>query len=389
MTLPTKSLAQLTSDQVTAWGSAAGVTPIFSSGDLLLAVFQANAVQLDFLQAQIALLVKLTRAATSTGADLDTWMADFGFLREAPTFAEGVETLGKNAPATTAVTVSPGAVVQTQGGLIQYQIIADTNQAAYNADALQDASGNPVGAYVLQVGQSAMNVTVQALTAGSASNVVAGALNQPGTQIAGIDTFSNPTNISNGADAESDDSLRARFILFMQTLAKGTESAIQTAINAVQQNLTDVLLENLDPAGNAQLGAFTAVVDDGSGAPAQTVLDAVATAVEAVRAFTIQPYTVAPILVPLTIALNVRVAAGANADAVTSAVALAIVNQTTALSTSETDFVSAIETAAESVANVVSVQPDFTTINDAQADFVPTRYQRVTTNTALVSVGTY
>ena len=389
MTLPSKTQQQLVDDQVAAWSAATGVSPIFSSGDMLLAIFQATGSQLDFLQALVALLVKLTRASSSTGPDLDSWMADFGFPREPATAAEGVETLGKNAAAATAIVVSPGAVVQTQGGTVQYQVVADANQAAWSASATQDSAGNPIGGYVLLAGQTSMNVTVQALAAGSASNVIQGTLSQPGTQIAGIDTFTNPTAISNGADAESDEAYRARFVLFMQTLAKGTYAAIQTAISAVQQNLTDVLLENRNPTGATQLGAFTAVVDDGSGTPSQTVLDSVATAVDAVRAFTIQSYIVPPQLVLLTISLNVRVAAGYTANNVIAAATAAVVAQVGGLTTGQTAFVGQIEGAVEAVQGVVSVEPGYTTINGVQADFVPTVVERVTTQLALVTAGTY
>ena len=53
----------------------------------MLAFWQSVAMQLDYLQAQINLVLALVRSQTCVGPDLDNWMAQFGFTREAATYA--------------------------------------------------------------------------------------------------------------------------------------------------------------------------------------------------------------------------------------------------------------------------------------------------------------
>jgi uncharacterized phage protein gp47/JayE len=177
MTLPTQTEQQMISAMATTFGSQTGVPPVFQSGDVLLAIFQAAAVQLDFLQALVQQVVALTRAQTSTGSDLDAWMAQFGFVRLAATYAEGLETFSASAPAPTLVNIpasaltngvySGGALVQSLNSGIVYEVIPNTANSAYD---------KPSNSYIIQAGQTSVSVNVQAVNAGSASNVVAGAL---------------------------------------------------------------------------------------------------------------------------------------------------------------------------------------------------------------------
>ena len=125
-------------------------------------------------------------------------------------------------------------------------MIADTTQSAWNVAA---------NAYVLTAGQSSMTCTVQALVAGAASNVAAGALGQQGSSIPGIDAVTNAAAISNGINAQSDASFRAAFVAWLSTLAKATKAAILAAINAVQQGLLVTLIENETPLASPSKGA--------------------------------------------------------------------------------------------------------------------------------------
>lgn len=390
MTLPVKTFDQFVQDQVAAWANAIGITPALTEGDALLAAFEAFAGQLLFIQSQIQLVVALTRAQTSTGADLDSWMAQFSFTRLPATYAEGEVTFAKNQPATSQVLIpaatlsggvySGGTLVQTTGGAIQYQVIPDTTQPTYNAG---------LNAYVLAVGQTSLTASVQALAAGTGYNVSAGQLVQIASSLAGIDSVTNSAAINNGLNAESDAAFLARFPLYLASLAKATEGAILYAATSVQQGLTASALENELPSGATQDGSFTVVVDNGSGTTPSSTVTEVYDAVYAVRAFTVQPFAVAATALTVTIVLGVRIASGYTSATVIANVQAAIANAVNATGVGATLYISTIEGAALSVAGVTSVKPATTTINGAQADLTPTAFQVIKTATTDITVNTY
>src|SRR5690348_5770676 len=95
MTLPTKTFTQFVQDQGASWAASTGQTPVFTSGDVLLALFQAFGLNADYLQALIVQVNNITRAQTSSGADLDSWMNQFNFPRLPATFADGQVTFTK------------------------------------------------------------------------------------------------------------------------------------------------------------------------------------------------------------------------------------------------------------------------------------------------------
>src|SRR5690348_3216496 len=169
MTLPTKTFTQFVQDQASSWAASTGQAPVFSSGDVLLAVFQAVALTCDFLQALIVQVNNIARAQTSTDADLDSWMSQFNFPRLPATFADGQVTFTKFTPAPNPINIPAGSIVQTQDGTIQYQAVADLNQPAWNS---------ALNAYVLTAGSTQLVATVQALQPGTISNVVANSLVQ-------------------------------------------------------------------------------------------------------------------------------------------------------------------------------------------------------------------
>ena len=89
MALPSKTQAEFVSAIVANWATSLGFQPTLQDGDSLLALMQSIAAQLVFLQAQVQLVNALARAQTSTGADLDSFYAQFGFTRLPGQMAEG------------------------------------------------------------------------------------------------------------------------------------------------------------------------------------------------------------------------------------------------------------------------------------------------------------
>jgi uncharacterized phage protein gp47/JayE len=380
VTLPLKTISGLTSDMVAVWAAQTATSPTFTDGDVLLAFWQSVASQLDFLQAQIQAVVFMSRAQTATGADLDSWMAQFNFTRLTSTYAAGQEQFIKLQPAASQVVVPVDTIVQTVGGDIQYQVVADATQSAYSSTA---------GGYVLSAGQTIVTATVQALIGGSASNVLANTLVQFGSSLPGIDQVTNPAPISDGVDGESDADFRTRFVLYLATLAKATMAAIQAAALGVQQGLSISLLENTTPAGTTQPGSFTVVADDGSGDPPASLLSSIFSAVNAVRAFSVQPFVTAPSAISAIIGLSVHLETTAVAVNVNVAVQNAVAIAVNSLSPGDTLYASSVIAAALGVAGVASVNPASVSINGLTTDMTAATGQEIRTTVANISVSNY
>ena len=378
--LPSKTFQQFVSDMIASWASSTGVAPQLMDGDPLLAFFQAVGSQDIFIESVILALIALTRAQTSTGGDLDTWMAQFNFTRLPADFAEGPLTVGVLSAHASATPLPVGTIIQTPGGAISYQVIADTTQAAYSASA---------GAYILAAGATSMTVSAQASVAGAGSNVQANQLTTFKNPVAGIDTVTNAAAITNGINAETDTAFRARFLLYLSSLARATLSAIESAIESVQQGLDYLVLDNTNVNGVFTPGQFTVVLDNGTGSPPSSLLDAVSAAVGAVAGFTIQYNVIAPVLDTVTIVLNVEVAAGATSGTVTAAVQAALVAYINALPLGAELFLSDLVSAAQGVSGVASVQLSSVTINGAAANFAPVATGVVRTTASDVTIGTY
>ena len=384
MTIQSKTIAGLVSDEVATWSAATSTTPVFESGDPLLAFFQAVAVQLDFLQAQVQSVLFLARAQTSTGADLDSWMAQFNFTRLGPTFATGPEMFIRLVPSNSQIVVPVGAIVQTPGGGVQYEVVADPDEPTWS----NDAQG-----YILAPGQLSLTATVEALTGGTAANVQANTLVQFGSSIPSIDQVTNPAPITNGVDAESDEAFRARFILYLATLAKATKSALMAAALSVQQGLLISLLENQRPDGSTLLGSFTCIADDGSGDPPAALLDAIFNQLDATRAFSVEPFVTQPIPLQVTITLAVRLESplpiGVTSATVYVAIQNAIAAMVNKLAPGVTLTGSSVVQTALSVADVASVSTASITLNGSTNDLVPAAQQEIRTSVNHVAVSSY
>lgn len=380
MTIPQKTLAGFVSDMIATWQAQTNIATVFSDGDPLLAFWQSVAAQLDFLQAQIQLVLALARAQTSTGADLDTWMAQFNFIRLPANFATGQENFIRLTPASSQIVVPAGAIVQTVGGSVQYQVVADTTQPTWSTAA---------DGYIMAVGQTSLTATVEALVGGPGSNLLANQLIQFGSSVPGIDQVTNPSPITNGVPAESDAAFRARFILYLATLAKATYSALLAAATSVQQGLLIALLENVMPGGTALLGSFTVIADDGSGDPPAALLNAVFNAVDETRAFSVQPFVTAPSSIPVFITLSVNLAPLVIAATVNIAVQNAVATTVNNLPPGGRLSGSAIISAALSVVGVANVSPASVTINGGTVDLIPPISQEVRTTVASIQVSNY
>ncbi|HEY7579411.1 MAG TPA: baseplate J/gp47 family protein [Acetobacteraceae bacterium] len=255
-------------------------------GSTLRAILEANASIGLWMQWLILQVLRTTRAATSVGADLDSWMADLTLTRLPAASASGITTFSRFTPLLSAM-IPAGTLVRTSDGSQTFYVAVDNDHPAWS-----DASNG----YVVANGLASIDLPVVAAVPGSAGNVQAGAISILASAVPGIDAVHNPATFQNGLDAEPDSAFRIRFRNFIASRSRATPAAVGYAIASIQQGLHYAIQENVDPAGQLSPGQFVITVDDGSGNPSSALLSTVQSAIDAVRpvgsVFSVHPPTV-------------------------------------------------------------------------------------------------
>lgn len=373
MAVSTNTFSTFVSNSVAAIQGAASQLLDLTVGSVLRSFVDAYSLLALWLQAVALQLASITRLSTSSGTDVDTFINDYGFFREPATAASGPVTFARFTP-TAQATIPVGDIVQTPTG-VQYQTIADTTQTAFNAT---------LNAYVIPPGTASITATVAALVNGSAGNAVAGAINVLASSIPGVDTVTNVAAFTSGEDAESDQAVKAGFILYLQSLTQGTVQACENAVTNLQVGATCSITENINLSGASQPGYFYAVVDDGTGHPSGGFLAAATAAIDKVRAEGTTFSVVAPTLLTANIALTIAVAAGFTESAVKVQVAAALTAFVNALSEGATlpytRLAQIAYDASPGVTNVTGV-----TLNGGTADLVSAGQQLIRVGTVTVS----
>lgn len=374
MAITNQDFTTLVRNQVTAIQGASKVLVDLTVGSILRAVVEANAAVILWLQGLILQLLAITRAATSSGADLDSWVGDFGLTRLAAVAASGQVSFARFTPSQQAV-VPVGTTIQTGDGAQQFAVTLDTTNPAYSAS---------LGGYVLAAGVASINVPVAAVTAGAGGNVSAGQINTLTQALPGVDTVSNAAAFTNGVDAESDAALRIRFIAFVASLSKATKGAVGYAITSLKQGVIYTLVENQQYNGTTDYGYFYVVVDDGTGSPGSTFLSNVANAIDAVRGVSIRFGVFAPVVVTANAGMTITTAAGYDHNAVVALVVAALRSYINALTLGQTLTYSRLAQvaydASPGVTNVTAV-----TLNGGTADVTATSQQVIKAGTLTVA----
>ncbi|QEL14796.1 baseplate J/gp47 family protein [Limnoglobus roseus] len=365
MALPTNTFNQIVSNIATAIQASASAALNFTAGSVLRAISEAVAGVALWLQAIILQVLTLTRAATSSGTDLDTWCADFGFFRLSALNSTGQVTFSRFT-ATAQAVVPINAPVQTTDGTQKFFVTIDTTNSAYSAG---------LGGYVLPANTTSVNVPVQAVTPGAAGNVHASTVTVITTAIPNVDTVTNTAAFLNGLDAESDAAFRWRFVLFLASLSKATKAAIASAVAGVQQGLNSTITENEDYSGAVDMGYFYVVVDDGTGFASSTLLASVNAAIEAVRGFTISFGVFAPSLLTANVGMAITSAPGYDHATVVGNVGLALTNFLNSLKLGVSVPYTQIASVAYGVAGVQNVTG--VTINSGTTDLSADQKHRV------------
>ena len=308
MALNFQNFATLVSNMAASVQANATALLDLSVGSVLRAILEANASIALWLQWLIAQVLARSRLATSYGADCDSFCGDFGFLRLGAVAATGYVTFGRYT-ATSSAFLAVGSQVRTADGTETFTVLADPTNALWNGS----------NGFLIPAGTSTGLFLVQALNLGSQGNVLANTISQVVGSIAGIDYCNNAVGFTNGANAESDAAMKARFANWASTRALGTQGAILYAATSAALGLTATITYGVPIAGT-----FTVYVDDGSGNPPAATLSAVSAAVNAVRAFSITAFVQGPSLVVAAVAGTLTVAPGVSKPALIPIVQQAI-----------------------------------------------------------------
>lgn len=278
-------------------------------GSVIRSLLEASAsigLWVQYLIVQVWLGVRL---ATSSGADVDSFVNDFLMTRLPAAPATGFVTFSRFSTSASGL-ITPyfaadgtantsGVQVETADGSIVFGVKTDTSNPAWNA---------ALGGYLVAGGVSSIDLPVKCLTTGISGNVQIGAISLIATAVPYVDTVTNGAPFENGADQETDAAVKLRFQNYINTRARGTASAVDYAVSTVQPGLTFKNVENSDASGAFVPGNFVVVVDDGTGSPPSSVLSAVYSAVDAVRpigsTFTVIPPTVVRVTVSMTITVG-------------------------------------------------------------------------------------
>lgn len=374
MNLRLLSFRRLVRMQAQAVQGATGRVWNLGVGSVLRAIFEANAGLALWLQWLVLLVLNATRAATSSGRDLDTWGADFGFTRLQASAAGGTAIFSR-ASAGLAATVPVGATIRTLDGSQSFVVVLDATNPAYTQ-----------AGYALPAGQGSISVAVKALAPGAGGNIQAGALGLLQTAIPGVDSVSNAAPFAGGLDLEPDPAFRARFVQYVDSRSRATPAAVGYAVTSLRQGLAYAIAENTATDGTYRPGFFVVTVDDGSGAPPSSLLAQVYGAVDAVRPASTAFAVVGPQVVQATVSCVVTAAPGYDKAALVSLVANAVLSYVNSCAIGRpVSFGRLFQVAFEASPGVANVQSLL--LNGAQADIGGGAFQVVRGTLAGMAVG--
>lgn len=383
MSLVTQSENDFITQFIAAFVAQTGITPTPNAADPLIGLAAATAANCMFVQFQAQYTTFFARLQTCTGPDVDSFCMQFNFPREGAQFASGQVKLSVPLPVVTQLVIPIGSIIQTTAGNIQYQLVADTGQAAYSPS---------LRAYVLAAsGPTSITATVQALVAGSAYNVQIGQLVAFGSSSYGFTSVTNLSSIVNGADQETDANYKLRFESYIQSLSKATYLAILVACETTFPDFTYTILNNTNPEGQSIPGWFTVIANN----PGETVdsdqLAALTTAVQAVRAFTVQANVIAAVPVLPNINLNIAVLPNTVLSTVQAAVQTAIIGYVNSLPVGAKLYISNLMDVAINTSSLItSVELSSVTIGGHPLDFTPPGFDGVVqANVDTVLIGSY
>lgn len=271
----------------------------FAVGSVLRALAEAVGAVALWLQAELLKILLVTRLSTSGETDVDTFVADTDVVtRLGAQSATGLVTFSRFTASASSPFIPVGTKVQTSDGSQNFVVYADPSNTAYSA---------ALSGYTMPAQVPSITLPVQAAVAGSAGNVVAGAITAIASAVAGVDTVVNAAAFVNGIDQEQDSAVKVRFRLAFLGLSKGNLYGTQAALAATQVTVQYTVTENYNYDGSYNPGFYYIVADDGSGAPPPSFLAAIMSAAQSARPLGNQCAVFAPIVTTTSVAATLTI----------------------------------------------------------------------------------
>lgn len=206
---------------------------------------------------QMQNLLSLFNIDTATGDDLDERAKDIQpalISRISAAKATGTVVFSRAGTSGT-TTIAIGTKVKTSSGVI----FTTTATGTITAASPEQVSGHGVG-------RDSGLVAVVADLPGITGNAAAGTVTKFETKPAGIDEVTNLSAFANGRDKETDSSFRNRLKLYVQSLARCSPLAMQSALIGQEDPITGTtILFAKVIEDTINLGNVSVYVDDGTG----------------------------------------------------------------------------------------------------------------------------
>mgnify|MGYP001599044448 CR=1 FL=1 len=369
----TKNFSSLVANFAAAVQSSSTKLTDFSVGSILLAIAQAHSGVALWLQGIVLQLLKATRLSTSFGNDVDTFVADFGLVRQAALKSSGRVIFSRVTPSI-ATEVPIGAVVQSGDGTENFVVIVDATNPNYSST---------FNSYPLAIDVQSVSVTVQAVNGGLQGNVAIGAISVLQTGITGVDSVTNAAAFTNGADEETDAALKTRFWNAIAGLSAGTEAAIKAAVSGIGQGLQVTIGENQALDGTVSNGLVTIIVDDGTGNISSELVTAAGAAADKVRPAGVRYGVFAATKITANVIMTITTAPGYSHPVLVGQVANALKAYIQALGLGNPLPYTKLEAVAYGIAGVINVTN--VSLNGATLDLNPTYKQTIKPGTVAVS----
>jgi uncharacterized phage protein gp47/JayE len=372
--LPTRSFNTIVQTIAAGIQGRAAALIDLSVGSPLRAIAEAVAGVALWLQAFALQILTVARLATSVGTDVDSFVADFELTRLSESLATGTLTFTRYTAAATSPFVPVGATVQTSDGSQTVTVVADTTNANFSST---------LNGYSMPTGATTLTVTAQAQSAGPSGNILAGTAIVPTTPLVGIDQVSNSLAFVGGALAETDNALKARFVLFILGLSRGNIYGVEYALASLNVSIAYTITDQYTYSGVFTPGFFYVVVDDGSGTPSSAFLTAATNAVNSVRPLGVNFSVFAPDLVSANVGMILTTASGYNHTAVVNQVLALLSANIIALGLGAGLPYSRLAAWAYSVPGVTNASA--ITLNSGTADIAANNQDRIMPGTITVS----
>jgi uncharacterized phage protein gp47/JayE len=365
---------QLVTNQATAQQAQSSQILDQSEGSVTLAVNESNADIAQWLQSLVIQLIAVTRLSTSTGPDVDSFIADFGCIPRLPAIPATGAAIFSRFTSSIQALIYPGATVQSADGSENYIVTTDATNSAWSPDLL---------AYVVPISTSSVTVPIQAVVAGSSGNMAVGSVTVITTAIPGVDTVTNATATTGGQDIEPDGAVKARFVEFIASFQEGTIAAVKYAVVQTQVGLVCNIVENYSYSNVLQLGYFYVILDDGSGAPSTTLINLVKANIEAIRPLCSSFDIFAPVIINADVAIALTLSSGnlSAIEALVQAAIIAYINSTPLGQPLAYTMLSAVAYGVSPlITNVTAI-----TLNGGIADLIATNQQTIKAGAITIS----